>query len=58
MVSKQTVMIGAIGGMTIGSILPWLWGDYKTFGLASIFWGMIGGFLGIWIAVKLSQLID
>lgn len=55
MVSKRTVMIGAVGGMTIGSVVPFLWGDYNTFGSASIFIAMVGGFLGIWLVVWLSK---
>ncbi len=58
MVSKRTVMFGAIGGMTIGSVTPFLWGDYNSFGLTSIFCGMIGGFFGIWLAVWLSKRLD
>lgn len=53
--NKRTIMIGAIGGMTAGSVLPWLWGDYATFGLASVLWGMVGGFLGIWLAAWASK---
>jgi uncharacterized membrane protein YeaQ/YmgE (transglycosylase-associated protein family) len=55
MINKRTVTFGAVGGMTIGSVLPFLWGDYNSFGLASIFWAMIGGFLGIWLTVWLSK---
>lgn len=51
-------MIGAVGGMTVGSILPWLWGDYDSFGLGSVMWGMVGGFLGIWLAAWISKHID
>lgn len=48
-------MFGAVGGMTIGAVVPMLWGDYNSFDLASVFCGMIGGFLGIWLAVWLSK---
>lgn len=48
-------MIGALGGMTIGAVLPMLWGDYNSFGLVSVLWSMIGGFFGIWLAVLLSK---
>lgn len=48
-------MIGAVGGMTIGSVTPFLWGDYNTFGVTSILMAMLGGFVGIWLAVWLSK---
>lgn len=53
--SRRTAMIGALGGMTIGAVLPMLWGDYNSFGLVSVLWSMIGGFFGIWLAVLLSK---
>ncbi|MCA9342109.1 hypothetical protein KC945_01750 [Candidatus Saccharibacteria bacterium] len=53
--NKRTTMMGAVGGMTVGSVLPWLWGDYNSFDLTSVFFGMIGGFLGIFVAVWLSR---
>ena len=55
MASKRTVMIGAVGGMAIGSVVPFLWGDYNTFGFMSLFLSMVGGFLGIWLVVWLSK---
>jgi uncharacterized membrane protein YeaQ/YmgE (transglycosylase-associated protein family) len=58
MVNKRTVMFGAIGGMTIGSITPFLWGDYNSFGIMSVFMATIGGFIGIWLAVWLSKKFD
>lgn len=58
MISKRTVMIGAVGGMVVGSVVPFLWGDYNSFGLMSIFMGMIGGFGGIWLVVWLSKRFD
>lgn len=48
-------MIGAIGGMTVGGLLPFLWGDYNSFGMTSILLAMVGGFVGIWLAAKLSK---
>jgi len=53
--NKRTIMIGAVGGMTIGSVTPFLWGDYNTFGVTSILMAMLGGFVGIWLAVWLSK---
>lgn len=50
-------MIGAIGGMTVGSVVPFLWGDYNSFGMASVLMAMVGGIAGIWLAVWLSKRI-
>ena len=58
MVSKRTVMVGAIGGMTIGGVMPMLWGDYNSFGITSILLATVGGFVGIWLAVWLSKILD
>lgn len=58
MISKRTVMFGAIGGMTVGSIVPFLWGDYNSFDVTSVMTGMVGGFVGIWLAVLLSKRFD
>ncbi len=55
MVSKRTVMVGAVGGMTVGSITPFLWGDYNSFGVMSVLLAMVGGFVGIWLAIWLSN---
>lgn len=58
MVNKRTVMFGAVGGMTVGSIVPFLWGDYNSFGLMSVVTATIGGLIGIWLAVFLSKKLD
>lgn len=55
MVNKRVVMAGAILGMTLGAVMPMLWGDYNTFGIASLILAMVGGFAGIWLAVALSK---
>jgi len=51
-------MIGAVGGMIIGGVLPFLWGDYNSFDLTNVLTTMIGGFVGIWLAVWLGKHID
>jgi len=59
MATKHTVMTGAVGGMTIGSLIPWLFGDYNSFDVWSLGVGpLIGGVVGIWLAVWLSKKLD
>jgi hypothetical protein len=53
--NKRSIMVGAVGGMTVGAVMPMVWGDYNTLGLTSVFLSMIGGFLGITLAVWLSS---
>lgn len=55
MANKRVVMIGAFGGMTLGAIVPMLWGDYDSFGIASILLATLGGFIGIWLVAWLSK---
>lgn len=55
MASKRTVMTGAVGGMTVGGALPLLFGDYNSFDVWSVLGGLVGGIMGIWLAVVLSR---
>jgi len=55
MTNKRIVTIGAVIGMTLGAVMPMLWGDYDTFGMASLLLTMVGGFVGIWLAVWLGK---
>lgn len=43
-----------IGGIA-GAYLPALWGDTDIFSVASILFGMVGGLVGIWLAVIVSK---
>lgn len=51
-------MIGAVGGMTIGGALPFLWGDANFFDLPSLALTMAGGFFGIWAAYQIGKRFD
>ena len=53
--NKRTVMFGAVGGMTVGGVLPMLFGDYNSFDMWSVLGGFIGGIIGIWLTVWLSK---
>jgi hypothetical protein len=55
MVNKRIVMMGAVVGMTLGAVVPMLWGDYDSFGMMSLLLAMVGGFVGIWLAVWLGK---
>ena len=55
MASKRTVMIGAIAGMTVGGMLPMLFGDNNPFDIWSTLGTLVGGCVGIWLTVKLGR---
>lgn len=40
-------------GMTVGGLLPELWGG-SAMGIASLALGTLGGVAGLWFAVKLA----
>lgn len=42
---------------TIGAYIPALWGA-GIFSLSGIFGGLVGTVVGIWVALKLNNLID
>ena len=50
---KGPTYTGGFVGGTIGSFIPSLWGAGQL-SLSSVAFFMIGGFLGIWIAYRLS----
>ena len=54
---KQFVMLGAVVFGAVGSYVPMLFGDNDLLSGWSILGGAIGGFFGIWAAVKLYDLI-
>lgn len=54
---KQFAMFGAVVFGTIGSYVPMLFGDIDTMIGWSIVGGLVGGIFGIWVAVKVYNLI-
>jgi hypothetical protein len=51
---KKLCWIGLFIGSTIGGYLPVLWGgDLLSF--SSLFFGLVGGLLGIWAGYKIGQ---
>lgn len=55
MANKALVMTGAVIGMTVGAVVPTLWGDSSLFGFTSIFISTVGGIFGIWLVVWLDK---
>jgi len=55
MKSKTMIMIGLVVGSSLGGYIPSLWGD-GGLSMASVLFGAIGGFLGIWGGYKVSRL--
>ena len=55
MSSKTIITIVMTVGMTIGGFIPWVFGDHSALDGWSILGGLIGGIVGIWAGVKLSQ---
>lgn len=58
MTSKKVVMFGAVAGMTVGGVLPMLWGDDNFFDFMSVTLTAVGGFFGIWAAYKIGKYFD
>ncbi len=51
---QKIVMFGMIVGSSLGSYFPVLWGG-NLFSLSSIFWGAIGGLVGVWMGYKIGS---
>ena len=48
------IWIGLFVGSTIGSFLPLIWGASEL-SMSGVLFGAVGGILGIWAGLKLSQ---
>jgi len=48
---KKVVMLGMVFGSTIGGYIPTMFGA-DSFSLSCVFWGFVGGLLGIWLTFK------
>lgn len=51
---KKFIMVGMTVGLFVGGFIPTLWGA-SSFSISSVLFSTIGGFLGVWIAFKLSR---
>lgn len=52
--NKSVIMFFMVVFNVIGSFIPTLWGE-DWFGLTSIFLGLVLGFFGIWVGIKVAQ---
>ncbi len=51
---RSVVSLCAVAGLTIGGFIPAIWGD-SGFSLSSILFSILGGIVGIWVGVRLSD---
>jgi hypothetical protein len=51
-VDRRIVWIFIGVGMTVGGVLPVIWGG-SALGFASLVFGTLGGAAGLWLALKL-----
>jgi hypothetical protein len=51
---KRFVMLGMVVGSVAGSYIPLIWGD-SVLSLSSLFFGALGGFIGIWAGYKIAK---
>jgi hypothetical protein len=52
--AKKWIMLGMFVGSFAGSYVPVLWGD-SAFSLSSLFFGAVGGLIGIWAGYKIAD---
>ena len=55
MSTKTIVSICMAVGMTIGGLLPWVFGDHSLLDGWGILGGLVGGFVGIWVGATLGR---
>jgi hypothetical protein len=51
----SVISLCVLVGSTIGSLIPLLWGG-SGLSLSSVLLGGLGGLIGVWVGVKLSDL--
>ena len=52
--NKKLIYFCSIVGMTLGSLVPGLWGG-DLLGGVSILLGLVGGIVGVWLGVVVSK---
>lgn len=46
---KLVIWFGLFAGSTVGGLVPLIWGG-SLLSISSIFWGGVGGIVGIWLS--------
>lgn len=52
--TKKWIMLGMMVGSFAGSYIPSIWGA-SAFSLSSMFFGAVGGIIGIWVGYKVAD---
>ena len=52
--SRSLISLCAVGGTVLGGFVPALWGN-NGIGLAGLLFAAIGGIVGVWVGVRLSD---
>lgn len=57
--NRKTIIMICMGvGATVGAWVPTLLGDHDLLSGWSILGGMVGGFIGIWLGVKVARALS
>lgn len=55
MLDKKTISFFGVLGMTVGSVVPMLFGDYNSFDAWAVLGGFVGGIVGIVLGVWVGK---
>lgn len=59
MINKKTIGFFGMLGMTVGGVVPWLFGDYNSFDEWAVLGGFVGGIvgivLGVWVGKRFGE---
>jgi phage tail tape-measure protein len=56
MYAKKFIWLGVFVGSTLGGFVPALWGG-SLFSCSSVVFSFLGGLLGIWLGMKVSEFL-
>ena len=52
---NKILVLGAVIGTFLGSLVPMLWGNSNGLSLQSLIFATLGGILGIWLVYRFIQ---